>query len=77
MRNEATYRSVRRNEWKVVRKHFRQTAGRAFDFPWANYNTPAPRYQLGTISAPLLPPKPDRSKYMPHIGNKERGRYAA
>ena len=68
MRDPVTYRTVRREEWREVK------AFHGGDLPWADYNTPAPKYQLGT-----LPPRGhalivSRSKYMPHNGKREMER---
>jgi len=71
MRDASTYRTERREEWKAVK------ANSPVPYPWAHFNTPAPKYQLGTLRAPMVAAHVARSKYMPHIGNKQRAKGAA
>ncbi len=70
MRNASTYRSERREEWKRVK------AFHGGEFPWENYNTPAPKYHLGSVQQPvaLIQRRASRSKYMPHNGKQEMER---
>lgn len=68
MRDNITYRANRRNAWRYAPVHL----------PWwlANRRDPNDGYQVGT-STPSghIDGAVSRSKYTPHIGNKERGRY--
>jgi hypothetical protein len=67
MREHSTYRSERRNEWRVV------------GGPWSHFNRheSADKFSIGTWPHDYRPDRGSRSKYQPHIGKKERGRYAA
>lgn len=63
MRDVNTYRSNRRNEWHSLIR----------DVPWSAYNKHGgSKYQIGSLRAPLVVGHVARSKYMPHIGKKQR-----
>ena len=73
MRHSSTYRSERRNEWRLVASKglSRET--------WPEYNGPAgpnQHWQMGTPHEGRgIGPRRriSRSKYMPHIGKKRGG----
>lgn len=67
MRDGNTYRAARRSRWSAFRVG-----------TWAGFNRPkvGAEYQVGTVPTRYAPSAVARSKYMPHIGNKERGRHA-
>lgn len=68
MRAHNSYRSERRNDWRKLN-----------GVTWAEHNARdrlGPD-RIGTWPAPYRPARGSRSKYQPHIGKKERGRYAA
>jgi len=71
MRAHDTYRSERRNAWAFART--------LTTIPWRAWNTRfhgSAGYSIpSTAYPPTLVRHRDRSKYMPHIGAKERGRY--
>lgn len=64
-----TYRHMRRNAWRATNA-----------WPWPEFNRThvgANPYHIGSIARPRhAPAHVARSKYMPHIGAKERGRHA-
>lgn len=71
MRAHNTYRSERRNDWR-----------RLDGVTWAEHNARsagADPYHIGSNQKPRRAPTYHlrASRYMPHIGKKERGRYAA
>jgi hypothetical protein len=80
MRSASTYRSERRNDWKV-----RVVLDKALDdepTPWAKHNAPpvgSDPWHIGSIqgSRTTMRSWVARSKYMPHIGAKERARHAS
>lgn len=68
MRAHNTYRAERRNDWRKLdgvtwAEHNRRDHTDLFDV-----GTDLTYWQSGAVA---------RSKYMPHIGAKERGRYAS
>lgn len=67
MRPHNTYRSARRNDWRKLD-----------GVTWAEHNARErlDHYRIGTWPAKYVQTNANRSKYMPHIGAKERGRYA-
>lgn len=72
MRARETYRSERRNAWRATRINGL--------IPWARFNGRAPKYQIGSALPGEMYHAPGfvaRSKYMPHIGKKQRAKGAA
>ena len=73
MRPKFTYRFARRNAWSGARK--------LAAIAWREWNVQFNGRSGFSIPSRVYPPTfvrtASRSKYMPHIGNKERGRYAA
>jgi hypothetical protein len=73
MRTADTYRGRRRNDWSAARK--------LALVPWREWNVTFHGRAGFSIPARVYPPTmartASRSKYMPHIGAKERGRYAS
>ncbi len=67
MRARNTYRSERRNAWRKLD-----------GVTWLEHNRRdhTDQFDVGSETATYWVVNKDRSKYMPHIGAKERGRYA-
>lgn len=68
MRSANTYRAERRNDWRTLK-----------GVTWAEHNRRerSDKFSVGTARPDdYFPGAVSRSKYMPHIGAKERGRYA-
>lgn len=73
MRASNTYRSRRRNDWRFAQE-FATVPWRQWNITFygaAGYGIPERIHPPSMARAHVA-----RSKYMPHIGNKERTRYA-
>ncbi len=77
-RPASSYRGARRNEWRSYRRLYRGISG-SFQ-TWVEFNSvdhSLAKYRVGTALANRDWPKPGRSKYMPHIGAKQRAKGTA